>query len=87
MSGWPTASLGHKQTLALQKVMSASPPKADMCSAPGYVRFGPIADMGHINSRRLRGNTANFILDDQEPQPCPTHSCNRFCQSYCNRGR
>jgi hypothetical protein len=70
-----------------RKSMSALPPKADMCGALGYVRFGPIADMGHINSRRLRGNTANFILDDQEPQPCPTHSCNRFCQSYCNRGR
>jgi hypothetical protein len=25
--------------------MSALPPKADMCSALAYVRFGPIADM------------------------------------------
>ena len=26
-------------------VMSALPPKADMCSALAYVRFGPIADI------------------------------------------
>src|SRR5262249_36559018 len=31
---------GHPQT-----VMSALPPKADMCSASGYVRFGPEADI------------------------------------------
>jgi hypothetical protein len=29
------SALGHKQTLALQKVMSALPLKADMCGA-GY---------------------------------------------------
>jgi hypothetical protein len=29
-----------------QMVMSALPPKADMCSALGYVCFGPIADIG-----------------------------------------
>ena len=28
-----------------RKVMSALPPKADMCSAARDVRFGPIADM------------------------------------------
>jgi hypothetical protein len=27
------------------KVMSALPPKADMCDATRYVRFGPIADI------------------------------------------
>ena len=27
--------------------MSALPPEADMCSAPGHVRFVPIADMRH----------------------------------------
>ena len=39
------SALGQKQTCALQKVMSASPPKADMCSALGDVRFVPIADI------------------------------------------
>jgi len=28
-----------------QKVMSALPPKADMCSALAHVRFGPKTDM------------------------------------------
>jgi hypothetical protein len=39
------SALGQKQTFALQQVMSALPPKADMCVASAYVRFGPIADM------------------------------------------
>src|SRR6185437_9421949 len=28
-----------------RKVMSALPPKADMCGAQAYVRYGPIADV------------------------------------------
>ena len=39
------SALGHKQTCAAQKVMSALPPKADMCSATRDVRFVPIADI------------------------------------------
>ena len=39
------SALGQKQTCAVQKVMSALPPKADMCSALGDVRFVPIADI------------------------------------------
>ena len=31
-----------------RKVMSALPPKADMCGAAIDVRFGPIADIGSI---------------------------------------
>src|SRR5262249_51604361 len=31
-----------------QTVMSALPPKADMCSAQADVRFGPIADIAHL---------------------------------------
>jgi hypothetical protein len=42
----PMSALGHKQTFAVQKVMSALPPKADMCSALANVCFGPIADIG-----------------------------------------
>jgi hypothetical protein len=37
--------LGHKQTFAAQKVMSALPPKADICSALAHVRQVPIADI------------------------------------------
>jgi Domain of unknown function DUF120 len=40
------SALGQKQTFAQQKVMSALPPKADMCSAKRDVRFVPIADIG-----------------------------------------
>ena len=39
------SALGHKQTFAVQKGMSALPPKADMCSATRDVRFVPKADI------------------------------------------
>jgi hypothetical protein len=39
------SALGQKATFASQNVMSALPPKVDMCSATSDVRFGPIADM------------------------------------------
>ena len=39
------SALGQKQTFAVQKGMSALPPKADMCGAKGNVRFVPRADM------------------------------------------
>ena len=42
------SALGHKQTFALQNVMSALPPRADMCSAKAHVRFVPIADIGKL---------------------------------------
>jgi hypothetical protein len=37
------SALGQKQTLALQKAMSALP--ADMCGAASDVRYGPKADI------------------------------------------
>jgi hypothetical protein len=39
------SALGQKQTFAMQKGMSALPPKADMCGAARDVRFGPKGDM------------------------------------------
>ena len=39
------SALGQKQTCAVQYVMSALHPKADMCSATRDVRFVPIADI------------------------------------------
>src|SRR5262249_6590432 len=42
------SALGQKRTFALHKIMSALPPKADMCSATRDVRFGPKADMAHL---------------------------------------
>jgi hypothetical protein len=43
------SALGQKQTFAPQKCMSALPPKADMCGATRYVRFGPIADIDYYH--------------------------------------
>ena len=39
------SALGHKRTCAAQNVMSALPPKADICSALAHVCFVPIADI------------------------------------------
>ena len=44
------SAMGQKRTFAVQKVMSALPPKADMCRADMCgaiwdVRFVPIADI------------------------------------------
>ena len=44
LSDRPMSALGHKRTYAVQKGMSALPPKADICSAQAHVRFVPIAD-------------------------------------------
>jgi hypothetical protein len=38
------SALGHKRTFASQKVMSALPPKADMCGTTMDVRYGPEAE-------------------------------------------
>ena len=35
---------GHKRTFAVARRQSTFPPKADICSAPAQVYFGPIAD-------------------------------------------
>src|SRR5215475_7787828 len=43
--GAMSASRLTEQTCAAQNGMSALPPKADMCGATRYVRYGPIADM------------------------------------------
>ena len=39
------SALGHKPTFAVQKGMSALPPRADMCSATRDVRYVPRADI------------------------------------------
>ncbi len=46
-------ALGHKRTFAVQRLMSALPPKADMCSATRDVRYGPIADIMPITQSPL----------------------------------
>ena len=43
------SALGQKQTCAAQKVMSALPPKADMCGALARVCFVPKADIDEVH--------------------------------------
>ena len=55
------SALGHKRTFAVQNRMSALPPIADMCSATGYVRFVPKADMDRPPiARRYHRNVTPF---------------------------
>jgi hypothetical protein len=42
------SALGQKQTFAVQTIMSALPPIADMCGATRDVRFVPIADIRYL---------------------------------------
>src|SRR5262245_25664237 len=44
--------------------MSALPPKADMCSAQGHVRYGPIADIAAPSiTSSARNRNASEIFD------------------------
>ena len=47
------SALGHKQTRAVHKPMSALPPKADICRHQAHVRFVPEADIREIAWRSL----------------------------------
>jgi hypothetical protein len=51
------SALGHKRTLAVQNMMSALHPKADMCSATNDVRFGPKADTKYVTPSRHPSHT------------------------------
>src|SRR5262249_55867932 len=46
------SALGQKPTYAVQKSMSALPPKADMCSALAHVCYGPEGDIGVSSVKR-----------------------------------
>jgi hypothetical protein len=48
------SALGQKRTFAVQNIMSALPPKADICSALGHVRFVPITDMRRFEPQNRR---------------------------------
>ena len=52
------SALGHKRTFRTAIVMSALPPKADMCSALAHVRFVPIADIREL----IRASRKNLRL-------------------------
>jgi hypothetical protein len=59
------SALGHKQTFASQKVMSALPPGADISGYGWHVRFVPKADV-----RRCSKSTSLFdhlVGDGEKP--------------------
>ena len=58
--GERTSALDQKAYIRATKVMSALPPKADMCGANGDVRFGPIADIRWANADSA-SNQSRFI--------------------------
>ena len=73
------SALGQKQTCAVQKGMSALPPKADMCSATRHVRFVPIADIasffdlvGALQRRKkeIGKQTTRPLFSNATVRPC-----------------
>src|SRR5262249_37652725 len=64
---WMSA-LGHKRTCAVQKGMSALPPKADMCGAARDVRYGPKADIARP-IRSPHRHAAGMILGSSGRAP------------------
>ena len=70
------SALGQKQTYAMQNVMSALPPIADMCIALGHVRFVPRADMAPpIRSPRRLAPAATVGLRGRAHSPRLAISC------------
>jgi len=57
------SALGQMQTFAMQKTMSALPPKADICSALAYVRLGPIADLFGLHRPAHKGAALASTFD------------------------
>ena len=55
------SALGQKRTCAVQKSMSALPPKADMCVATRDVRFGPKADIAQPSVSGVPGRLSHHF--------------------------
>ena len=70
------SALGQKQTCAGQKVMSALPPKADICGATRDVRFVPKADIASKLVRAAQNVLRNSINADLSPSVKPGSSVN-----------
>ena len=70
------SALGQKQTFAVQKCMSALPPKADICGALAHVRYGPIADKTAYSSLGGTGGAGGLVASTMRP------ASNRAMQSW-----
>ena len=67
LSVLPMSALGHKQTCAVQYVMSALPPIADMCGARANL---PRANGGHFNiSERVYNRNGDDCFTRTWPAP------------------
>jgi len=68
---------GQKQTFALQQVMSALPPIADICGATRHVRFVPIADIKEVGVTKENPGTLpgalsrNIVSQNPRLELCP----------------
>src|SRR5262245_57662764 len=75
------SALDQKQTLALQKAVSAFPPKVDMCGAAWDVRFGPKADIGQVphDAATIMQTRSGLMVADprkiEDEQPGPAIGC------------
>ena len=81
------SALGQKRTCAVQRGMSALPPKADMCGATRYVRFVPIADSC---TAAKRNRYFDHLVDSGEQclrrvfiRPLSTHGVNSMTLISC----
>jgi len=63
------SALGQKPTCAMQKDMSALPPKADICSAVAYVREGPKKRTASTNGSQPPGPLFDKLLICQNSPP------------------
>ena len=84
--GWardqPMSALGQKRTCAAQKVMSALPPIADICSALADVRFVPKAD---IRLQTLEKHLA-FVRSPQASRS-QSHRCGSSSRTFLSSSR
>src|SRR5262245_49476859 len=70
------SALGQKRTCAVQKDMSALPPKADMCGATEDVRFGPKADI-HWPVKLNRESSPGWVLSRSLYRKLEKQICHR----------
>ena len=70
-----TSALGQKQTCAVQNVMSALPPIADMCGATRDVRFVPKADMTDLSRNSMIDQNRNLAVRENLDGHTAEHNC------------
>jgi hypothetical protein len=81
------SALGQKQTWTVHQLMSALPPKADMCSALAHVCFGPKADIQDDVNEKERppcgGLPKVMSRLRSRSSSCPRLRCLGFLNGLC----